>query len=72
MAIWQYSFLIVPSGASSELEASNGIRIDEDGFVDDEHYWNKYPTPISTFFPIAYLLIQLESWSPPRTRKYAQ
>lgn len=57
MAIWQYDLFLIP-----DKETSN-IKLDEEGFIDDEKLWSKYSDKIRSIELIKKYLPESESWS---------
>lgn len=61
MAIWQYSFLVIPKIVFN----NGGIKsyLDEDGFLDDEACWLIQPNKVDFFNSIEKILPRNSSWS---------
>jgi hypothetical protein len=62
MAIWQYTFLILPKKSFNVLK--NDMKFfDENNLFDDEPFWKYEPINKSYFKTVGELLIEGESWS---------
>lgn len=61
MAIWQYSFLVIPKIVID----NGGVKpyIDEDGFLDDEACWLIKPLNVDFFNSFENILPRSDSWS---------
>lgn len=62
MAIWQYTFQVLPKESVNALPEYFLFNHTNEGF-DDELYWKKYPLKISFFDTINSILQKTESWS---------
>jgi hypothetical protein len=54
MALWQYTFLLIPKPAVPLVNVYN-IK-DDDGLIDDEHFWALFSTKPSLFEPVGQIL----------------
>ncbi|MEM7183723.1 MAG: hypothetical protein AAF518_22635 [Spirochaetota bacterium] len=60
MAIWQYTFRIIPKGSFD-----NGIfqpKYSQDGLIEDDIYWERVPTKKDFFYDIGKVLPIGSSW----------
>lgn len=62
MALWQYTFLILPKTSFSVLKNDTQF-FDENNLFDDEPFWKYEPINKSYFEGVGQLLIEGESWS---------
>jgi hypothetical protein len=63
MAIWQYTFHLLPAISVEALGKDLIVRRDEDGLYDDEPFWKYNPTNKSLFLEIGKMLSKNKSWS---------
>jgi hypothetical protein len=63
MAIWQYTFHILPAISVEALDKDLILKRDEDGLYDDEPFWKYSPTHKSLFWGIEKILSKSKSWS---------
>lgn len=63
MAIWQYSFLVVPKSFRVAGDRHSCKALDSDGLFDDESLWRKEDINISFFSPVDEILPMSSSWS---------
>lgn len=59
MAIWQYSFIVIPRDSLSDFKK----QPNRDKAFDDEIYWLNIPTDPKLFYEIGEILPRVESWS---------
>lgn len=62
MALWQYTFQILPKKSFNALKEGM-ILFDEDGLFDDEPYWKYEPINKNYFEDVTQFLSKGKSWS---------
>tara|TARA_B100001115_G_scaffold184999_1_gene190539 strand:- start:5291 stop:5740 length:450 start_codon:yes stop_codon:yes gene_type:complete len=61
MAIWQYSFLLIPRTSFSEKYLN--FPFDKEGLLEDDIYWDFLSVNIDFFSDIETIMIKRKSWS---------
>lgn len=62
MAIWQYTFQVLPKKGVNTIAENFFVHCTDEGF-DDEFYWKKYPHKKNLFNSIDSILKKTKSWS---------
>lgn len=62
MAIWQYTFYVVPKESFEIISNNTNFKNDENEF-DDAPYWIINPVSRKYFFPVSKILKKRQSWS---------
>jgi hypothetical protein len=63
MSLNQIGFFVLPKHSLNKTSNNNNFELDEDGYFDDELFWNKHQMHYSLFNEIADILPLNTSWS---------